>query len=242
MSTLSLEGRHVVLIGGGSGLGFQVAKLCVEKGASVTIAGRGQERLETAQKELGANVSTHPVDVMDLDSLDTLFAAQERVDCLFNTAGEYVTGPMKDLTVEEAMTAMNAKFWGQYRAVKAALPKLSADASVVLMAGADAVRPTANTPAYVACNAGLEGLGRGLAVELAPIRVNVMSPGYMDGNFWDTRRTEQERAEAYPRYRDLSTLKKVGTEAEVAHGVVFLFENTFITGSVVRTDGGYSLQ
>lgn len=242
VSKLALEDKRVVIIGGGSGLGYQVASQCVAKGAKVTIAGRGLERLEAAREALGPEVSIQAVDVMDEGSLQSLFAAQDRVDCLFNTAGVYVSGPMRDLSVQQAMTAFDAKFWGQYRAVKAAIPKLTPDASVVLIAGADAVRPTAATPAYVACNAGLEGLGRGLAFELAPIRVNVISPGYMDGNFWSTRKNEAERAEAYPRYRDGSTLGRVGTEAEVAHGVVFLFENTFLTGSVVRTDGGYSLQ
>lgn len=239
---MTLEDKRVVIIGGGSGLGYQVASQCLTKGAMVTIAGRGLERLEAARDSLGTGVNIQQADVMDEESLQNLFAAHDRVDCLLSTAGVYVSGPMKDLSVQEAMTAFDAKFWGQYRAVKAATPKLSPDASVVLIAGGDAVRPTAATPAYVACNAALEGLGRGLAFELAPIRVNAISPGYMDGNFWATRKNEAERAEAYLRYRDGSTIGRVGTEAEVAHGVVFLFENTFITGSVVRTDGGYSLQ
>lgn len=241
-TSLSLENKKIVLIGGGSGLGFEVARLCLSRGAEVVIAGRNTNRLSSACESLGPGATWHQVDVMDSESLERLFDRQASIDCLFSTAGVYVSGSMRHLTVEEAMTAFDAKFWGQYRAVKLALPRLSADASIVLMAGADSARPTAATPAYVACNSAMEGLGRGLAIELAPIRVNTISPGMMDGNFWLTRKSEAERAEALTRYGSRSPLGRVGTESEVAHGVVFLFESTFLTGSTLFLDGGFSLR
>ncbi|MCP3801337.1 SDR family oxidoreductase [Allokutzneria sp. A3M-2-11 16] len=119
--------------------------------------------------------------------------------------------------------------------------KFSSDGSVVLMSGAASVRPPAAAPAYVACNAAIEGLGRGLAVELAPVRVNVVAPGTIDGNLWAQRPAEVREA-VFAQYGADSLLRRVGRESEVAEAVLFLFTNTFMTGSTIYPDGGYSLR
>jgi NAD(P)-dependent dehydrogenase (short-subunit alcohol dehydrogenase family) len=182
------------------------------------------------------------VDTSDTASLESFFDRIPQIDYLFNTTGDYVTGPMRELSLAEAESAFKAKFWGQYAAVKYALPKMNPQGAIVLMAGADGARPTVATPAYVACNAAVEGLARGLAVELAPIRVNALSPGAMDGNFWSTRKSPAEKEEAFARYSRLNALGRVGTEAEVAQAVVFLMTNTYATGSTLYVDGGLALR
>ena len=237
-----LAGRVVVLLGGGSGLGRAVARLMCSHGAKVVLGGRTPEKLATVARELGEGATWAHVDTSDMGSLEKFFAQVQRVDYLFNTTGDYVTGPLRDLSLVEAESAFRAKFWGQYAAVKFALPKMTTESAVVLMAGADGARPTAATPAYVACNAALEGLARGLAIELAPIRINAISPGAMDGNFWSTRKSPGERAEAFNRYARLNALGKVGTEEEVARAVAFLFTNTYMTGTTLYVDGGLTLR
>jgi NAD(P)-dependent dehydrogenase (short-subunit alcohol dehydrogenase family) len=238
----ALRGRTVALIGGGSGIGLEVARISVALGATVVLGGRTTAKLISACGELGEAATWKRVDTADHSALGEFFDEIDVVDHLFTTAADYVSGSMRSLSNAEAESAMASKFWGQYYAIKYALPKFSPDGSVVLLAGADGARPTAAAAAYVACNAAVEGLGRGLAFELAPIRVNVISPGAVDGNFWSTRKAPEVRDEAFARYRDANLTKRVGTEAEVAAAVAFLFTNGYSTGTTMYVDGGYSLR
>lgn len=236
-----LDDRTVVIIGGGSGIGLAVARGAVAAGARVVLGGRTESRLAAASAELGGSASWHTVDTTDQDSLAAFFAEVPRVDHLFTPAASYRTGPLRELNDTDAASPFVSKFWGQYHAVRHAAPALAPDGSVVLMAGAASVRPAGAAPAYVACNAAVEGLGRGLAVELAPVRVNVVSPGTIDGHLWGERPAEV-REDAFAQYGRGTVLRRVGTESEVARAVLFLFTETFMTGSTLYPDGGYTLR
>ncbi|MFD4197507.1 SDR family oxidoreductase [Amycolatopsis thermoflava] len=236
---MSLTDRVVVIIGGGSGIGFEVARRAADAGAQVFLGGRTAATLEAAAAKIGAQ--WHVVDNTDSDSLAEFFGAVPRVDHLFTPGASYRTGPMRELSDEDAASPFVTKFWGQYHAVKHAAPKLSRDGSVVLMSGAASVRPPGPAPAYVACNAAIEGLGRGLAVELAPVRVNVVAPGTIDGNLWSQRPADVREA-SFAQYRSDTVLHRVGTESEVADAVLYLFSATFTTGSTLYPDGGYAFR
>ncbi|MER0242905.1 SDR family oxidoreductase [Streptomyces sp. HSW2009] len=239
--TPPLAGRTVVILGGGSGFGRAVARRSVAAGAHVVLGGRTAERLAAVAEELGERVSWRTVDTTDQASLADFFAPLERIDHLFTPAASYQTGPMLELDDEAAESPFTSKFWGQYYAVKHAAPRLSADGSVVLVSGAASVRPFGAAPAYVACNAAIEGLGRGLAAELAPVRVNVVSPGAIDGDLWG-RRPAEVREDGFARYSEATVLRRIGTEDEVADAVLFLFGNGNMTGSTLYPDGGYALR
>ncbi|GGX98479.1 SDR family oxidoreductase [Streptomyces hiroshimensis] len=236
-----LAGRDVVIVGGGSGIGLEVARRAVAAGARVVLGGRNEEKLAAAAQSLGDRAGWAAVDTTDKESLARFFDGIDRIDHLFTPAASYRVGPMRELSDSDAESPFVSKFWGQYHAVKYAAPKLTADASVVLMSGAASVRPPAAAPAYVACNAAIEGLGRGLAVELAPVRVNVVSPGTVDGNLWAQRPAEVREA-SFAQYGRDSLLHRPGTEGEIADAVLFLFTNTFMTGSTLYPDGGYALR
>lgn len=236
-----LLGRTIVLIGGGSGIGLEVARRCIALGGSVVLGGRTPERLESAAAELGAGARWGVVDTGDAASVEAFFEDVPVVDGVFTTAADYVVGSMRDLDPEAAASPFESKFWGQYRVVHAALDRLSADAAIVLMSGAASVRPPAAAPAYVAANAAIEGLARGLAVELAPIRVNAVSPGTIDGNLW-ANRDEASRTAAFAQFSADALLHRPGTESEVADAVVHLLANGYTTGSTLYVDGGYSLR
>ncbi|MFC5724243.1 SDR family oxidoreductase [Streptomyces gamaensis] len=236
-----LRGRTVVLIGGGSGIGLRVAHRVVAQGGRVVLGGRTAARLRTAAAGLGGAATWRTVDTGDSASLAAFFDGIERVDHLLTTAASYRVGPMRELSEEDAASPFASKFWGQYHAVRLAAPKLARDGSVVLMSGAASVRPVGPAPAYVACNAAIEGLGRGLAVELAPVRVNVVAPGTVDGHQW-AGRPAADREAAFAQYRRDALLRRPATEEEIAQAVVFLFTNTFTTGSTLYTDGGYTLR
>lgn len=240
-SAEDLRGRTVVLIGGGSGIALRVAHRVVAAGARVVLGGRTAARLQTAAAELGEAATWRTVDTGDAVSLAAFFDRIERVDHLFTSAASYRVGPMRELSDEDAASPFESKFWGQYHAVRLAAPKLAEGGSVVLMSGAASARPAGPAPAYVACNAAVEGLGRGLAVELAPIRVNVVAPGTVDGHLWSNRPTADREA-AFAQYRRDALLGRPATEEEIAQAVVFLFTNGFTTGSTLYTDGGYTLR
>lgn len=236
-----LQGKTVVLVGGATGIGFAVAERVIAAGGSVVLGGRTESTLKTAAAELGQRASWRTVDTSKSESVTRFFSTIEVVDALFTTAASYVTGSLRELTEDEAATPFESKFWGQYRVVKAAVPVLAADASIVLMSGAASVRPPGAAPAYVAANAAVEGLGRGLAVELAPVRVNSVAPGTIDGNLWSARPAEVRDA-AFEQFSSSTTLRRVGTEHEVADAVLYLFTSTYTTGSTLYPDGGYALR
>lgn len=233
--------RTVVLIGGGSGIGFAVAKLVVSGGGAVVLGGRRAGALEKAAAELGPSATWQVVDTADERAVEAVFARLDSVDAVFTTAATYITGSLRELSISDAASPFDSKFWGQYRVVKAALPVLTADASVVLMAGAASVRPAGAAPAYVAANAAIEGLARGLAVELAPVRVNAISPGTVDGNLWN-QRPQAVRQAAFDHFVEASTSGRLVREDEIAAAVIHLFLNGATTGSTLYPDGGYSLR
>ncbi|WP_410630860.1 SDR family oxidoreductase [Amycolatopsis sp. cmx-4-83] len=236
---MSLAGKQVVIIGGGSGIGREVARRAAASGASVHLGGRTPEKLSTAAKEVDGTWQV--VDNTDQDSLAAFFGALDRVDHLFTPGASYTVGPLRELSDEDAASPFTTKFWGQYHAVKHAVPKLAPDASIVLMSGAASVRPPGAAPAYVACNAAVEGLGRGLAVELAPVRVNVVAPGTIDGDLWAGRPADVREA-SFDQYSRDTLLHRVGKESEVADAVLYLFGSTYTTGSTLYPDGGYALR
>ncbi|TCO55125.1 NAD(P)-dependent dehydrogenase (short-subunit alcohol dehydrogenase family) [Actinocrispum wychmicini] len=230
-----------MIIGGGSGIGLAVARQAVAAGARVVLGGRSVATLTKAAEELGPAATWRAVDSTQQASLAGFFAGIDRVDHLFTPGASYRVGPMRELSDEDAASPFVSKFWGQYHAVKHAAAKLSADASIVLMSGAASVRPPGPAPAYVACNAAIEGLGRGLAVELAPVRVNVVAPGTIDGNLWSTRPAAQREA-AFDQYRRATLLHRLGRESEVADAVLYLLTNGYTTGSTLYPDGGYTFR
>ncbi|WP_328452570.1 SDR family oxidoreductase [Amycolatopsis sp. NBC_00438] len=237
MSTL--EDRTVVIIGGGSGIGLEVARRAALGGAKVHLGGRTPAKLADAASAIGA--TWQAVDSTDQDSLAAFFGALDRVDHLFTPGASYVVGPMRELSDADAASPFETKFWGQYHAVKHAAPRLAPDGSIVLMSGAASVRPPGAAPAYVACNAAIEGLGRGLAVELAPVQVNVVAPGTIDGNLWAGRPAAVREA-SFTQYSRDTLLHRVGRESEVADAVLYLFGNSYTTGSTLYPDGGYALR
>jgi NAD(P)-dependent dehydrogenase (short-subunit alcohol dehydrogenase family) len=239
LSEKAFAGRTVVLIGGGSGIGLAVARLVTAAGGRVVLGGRTAATLRDAADQLGEAAEWAVVDTSDPASIDAFFAGIATVHGLLTTAATYLTGPLAELSVADAATAFDSKFWGQYRAVKAALPKLAPDASVVLMSGAAGARPAGPAPAYSAANSAIEGLARGLAVELSPIRVNAVAPGTVDGALW-ARRDAEVRDAAFASYRAATVLGRLSTEDEIAQTVGYLLLNPATTGSTLFPDGGYT--
>ena len=236
MSITTLKGSRIVIIGGSSGIGFATAEQAIEQGAHVIIAGRSKEKLRIAQEIISNNhLQTYVLDNQDKNQLEDFFKKVGNFDHLFTPGASYTLGPIT-ATDDIAESSFIGKFWPQYYAVKYAIPFLSDSGSIVLMSGAFSQRPLKGAPAYGACNGAIESLGKALAVEIAPIRVNVVSPG--------TIRRENEQNEnrlaAYEAYKSLSLVKRPGHIDEIAHTVLYLMQNSFTTGNVLFPDGGYT--
>ncbi|MBY7113774.1 SDR family oxidoreductase [Bacillus sp. 17RED48] len=236
MSITTLKGSRIVIIGGSSGIGFATAKQAIEQGAHVIIAGHSTEKLMIAQEVINnLHLQTYVLDNQNKNQLQDFFKKVGNFDHLFTPGASYTLGPIT-ATDDIAESSFIGKFWPQYYAVKYAILFLSDSGSIVLMSGAFSQKPLKGAPAYGACNGAIESLGKALAVEIAPIRVNVVSPG--------TIRRENEQNEnrlaAYEAYKSLSLLKRPGHNDEIAHTVLYLMQNSFTTGNVLFPDGGYT--
>ncbi len=232
--------RTYAIIGGTAGIGLALAHKLVERGDRVLVGGRSPERLERTLASLGSAAVGRPVDITDRASVRGFLADTPELSGLFTPAASYQTGAFRDGDTETSEALFVAKFWSQYWAVHAALPHLRPDASIVLMSGAASIRPV-GAPAYAACNSALEGLARGLALELNPIRVNCLSPGTTDSDLWRNR-ADDIREPAYAAWRNLCLVQRPATVEEQAHAALFLLDNTNMTGNTLFCDGGYTLR
>lgn len=239
---MGLAGKRVVIVGGSSGIGLATAKLAERAGCELVIASRSRERLEEARRFLGAGVEVRTVDVTSEYQVREFFAGVGPFDHLTAPGNEGGGGPFLKVTTETAQAGFNSKFWGQYRAARCGVPHLRPGGSIVFVAGAWSQRPAAGAAARAAINSALEGLARGLAVELGPqIRVNAVSPGVLDTPLY-ARTPEAERKVLFQKAADALPLKKIGTAENAAKAILYLMDNDFVTGTTVFVDGGLTLR
>lgn len=244
MSQYTLQNQRVVIIGGSSGIGLATALQAAEAGAHIVIAGRSASRLEEAKEQIAdaasANgnrtVEGYVLDNQDEEQLKSFFNQVGEFDHLFTPGAIYVRGPLSS-DRETAESCFKGKFWPQYFAAKYAAPHLSSSGSITLMSGGFSQRPLDGGASYAACNGAIESLGKALAVELAPVRVNVVSPG----TIWREGQEGTPRGDHFKDYEKLALLQRVGRNEEIAHTVTYLMTNTFTTGSTLFVDGGYTL-
>jgi len=237
-----LKNQRVIVIGGSSGIGLATAKQALTQGAQVVITGRSLEKLEKVQALINsASLQIVVLDNKKEESIKTFFERVGNFDHLFTPGASYVRGPITS-TTEVAQSCFLGKFWPQYFAAKYALPFISKAGSIVLMSGAFSQRPANDGASYGACNGAIESLGKALAVELAPIRVNVVSPGTTETPFTWEGVAEEKRKVAYEEYKNVCLLKRVGQAEEIAQSVIYLMTNRFTTGSTLYPDGGFTLR
>ncbi|MCC9309346.1 SDR family oxidoreductase [Kitasatospora sp. RB6PN24] len=234
--------ERIVIIGGTAGIGLAAAEHFMKVGHRVVIAGRDERRLAAALEALGGAAEGRRVDASSAAELAEFFAAVGEFDHLVVTVTPHGgIGPIAELRRDQLAVLTDGKLAAHLLAVQAALPALRADGSITLVGAVTAHVGMPGTAAVAAVNAGIEAAARALAAELAPRRVNALSPGVIDTDWWDWLPGDA-RAAVFEDSAAALPLKRIGTPAEAAHAIAFLVENTFTTGISLIVDGGARLQ
>lgn len=235
---MALSGQRIVIIGGSSGMGLATARAAAAAGAAVTIASSDQERLKAALAELPDTCDAAVVNTRDEADVVALFDRVGELDHVVYTAGDTVRPqPLADLPLDAARDLFEVRFWGTVTTVKHAARRVRSGGSIVLTSGTVAVRPAPGTALAAGAAAATEGLARGLAAELAPIRVNAVRPGAIRTPLWDPV-PEPQRAALFTALADKTLTKSIGEADQIAAAHLYLMENRFVTGTVLTVDGG----
>jgi NAD(P)-dependent dehydrogenase (short-subunit alcohol dehydrogenase family) len=230
---MMLAGKKVVVVGGSSGIGLATAELAKREGADVIIASRNAGRLDAIAARL--NVIAIPADVTKDDDIANLFRRCGPVDHVVVTAAQLKTGPFKTVAMEDVRATMESKFWGAWRVARSA--EIRANGSLTLVSGYLSIRPRANSAIVGAANGALESLARSLALELAPVRVNAVSPGIIDTPI-RAAMPEAVRNDMLAKTAASLPVGRVGVGEDIARQILAFMTIGFATGSIVYIDGG----
>jgi NAD(P)-dependent dehydrogenase (short-subunit alcohol dehydrogenase family) len=226
--SMLLAGKKVVVVGGSSGIGLATAQLAKSEGAEVNA-----ERLQAAADKLGATAIA--TDVTNDDSVVALFQKCGPVDHVVVTAAQLRSGPFKTVSMDDVRSTMEGKFWGAWRVARAA--EFRPGGSLTLVTGFLSMRPRPNSAIVGAANGALESLARSLALELAPVRVNAVSPGIIDTPI-RAAMPEAARKDMLAKVAASLPVGRVGVADDIARQILAFMTIGFATGSIVYIDGG----
>jgi NAD(P)-dependent dehydrogenase (short-subunit alcohol dehydrogenase family) len=230
---MMLKGKKIVVVGGSSGIGLSTAELAVHEGAEVIIASRNAERLNAAAATIGAKAIA--ADVTSDTSIEDLFRACGPVDHVVVTAAQLKTGPFKTVPMEDVRATMEGKLWGAWRVARSA--DIRPGGSLTLVSGFLSIRPRPNSAIISVANGALESLTRALALELAPVRVNCVSPGIIDTPI-RAAMPEAARRDMLAKTAAGLPVGRVGVGDDIARQILAFMTIGFATGSIVYLDGG----
>ena len=234
---MELQGRHVIVVGGSTGIGRAVVDDVVAAGGIVTVGSRSLSKLEKVRAEHGDRVKINTVDVTDESSVQRFFTAADPADHLVICPGDMAVGPVTEVSRQAIDASLGTKIVGQVWCVRHALPRLSERASITLIAGAAGFRAYPGMPVTSAANAAIGGLGQSLALDLKPRRVNVIVAGMIDTPLWDWM-PEADRQQLYAQLAAQTPVGRIGQPSDVSASVVHVMINDFIDGAVFAVDGG----
>lgn len=237
---MKLTEQQVIVVGGSAGIGLAVARLAQERGARVTIMGRSEERLRAAAATLGAGVSVIAMDAGNEEQVHRAFAGFETIHHVYVASGSTKLGGFLDGTVDEAIAPFVERIWGSVYVTRAVAKKIPAGGSVTFTGGLSTDRPVPGAWVSGIGTATAEQLARVLALELAPIRFNAVSPGYTDTPMWDRILGDNKNA-VLSSVAEKLPVKHIATPEEVAEAVLLLMTNRSITGESLHVDGGARL-
>lgn len=236
--SIQLTSKTVLIAGGSSGVGLALARKALAAGAEVHIVGRSAEKLEMARSALASpSLVTHQTDISNAQQVQELASKILTVDHLVTTAAELTFKPFVEMSPADIDSTLAAKLWGPLNLVMHFHPKLAPFGSITFYTGSAAYKASHGASVVAMANAGLDGLTRTLALELAPVRVNAVSPGVFDSPTWNFI-PEGTRAHVLKDIGRSLPIGRVGTVEELADAGMFVIGNGFTTGTVLQIDGG----
>ena len=234
----ALQDNTVVVVGRGSGIARAITLMARSEGARVVVAGRDKDRLAGAYDDPG--ISADAVDITDDTSIAALAERVGPVDHVISTASARARGKLAELERKDLQLSFDTKVIGPTMLAKHFAPQMNPRGSLVLFSGVNAFKVNIGYLGVAITNGAVDFLTRSLAVELAPIRVNTISPGVIDTGAWDSM--GQEGKHAYFEHISASNpARRIGTPDDVANAVLFAMTNTFLTGVTLKIDGGEPL-
>jgi NAD(P)-dependent dehydrogenase (short-subunit alcohol dehydrogenase family) len=234
-----LHDETVLVIGRGGGLARAVCLAACDAGAHVIAAGRNQAALDAAYAGQ-PGISTGTVDLTDEASIAALGKRLGTVSHVVSTASARARGRMADLDRDAVRRSFDTKVIGPLMLAKHLAPRMTDGGSITLFSGAAAAKITVGTLAVAITNAAADTLARSLALELAPIRVNAISPGVIDTGAWDAL-GEQGKTAYFADMRARNPARRIGTTDDIANAVLFAMTSSFLTGQTLHIDGGEPL-
>ena len=228
----SLRNKRILIVGGSSGIGLTVAKQACKEGGKVIIASRSAaEKHNDLVAAVGQHFETYAFDVISEAETEAAMKKIGNIDHLvITTRPEISPAPFVETDFKQAKAAFETKFWGQYQLIQKAKDQMNQNGSIVMTAGIAGEKIFKNFSTMAVINSATETLCRSLAMELAPIRVNVVSPGFV-----------APKSLAVEKYAQQFPSGKLASPEEVAGAYIYLMASSYITGTSVVIDGGARL-
>jgi NAD(P)-dependent dehydrogenase (short-subunit alcohol dehydrogenase family) len=232
-----LSGKRVVVLGGTSGIGLAVAEEVAREGGRVVVASSREARVKEALARLPGGEGKG-VDLRDEHAVTAFFDGLGAIDHLVYTAGEeLLLSPFAELDLAKARAFWELRYWGALSAVKAARPHLARDGSIVLTSGTAGLRPPPGFAIGAAICSAIEATTRALAVELAPVRVNVVTPGFVNTTLWSNI-PDAARAGMFRDVAAKLPVGRIGTAEDIAEHYLSFLRGGYVTGQSIVVDGG----
>jgi NAD(P)-dependent dehydrogenase (short-subunit alcohol dehydrogenase family) len=217
-------------------MGLATAKYLAQLGYDIIIASRSKEKLDKAIQSIGKGKS-YVIDASSEKTVEDFFSSLPTFHHIVISAADFVMGPFLDLSIQEAKRFFDSKFWSQYTVAKYGVKKIQKNGSITFFSGILSQKPSLNLSVAASINSAIEGLTRSLALEVAPIRVNAIAPGTIHTPVWDVV-PEQDRITYFEQAQKTLPVRRIGQPEDIAQAVRFLIECGYITGDVIRCDGG----
>jgi NAD(P)-dependent dehydrogenase (short-subunit alcohol dehydrogenase family) len=233
--------KRIVVLGGSSGIGLEVAQQAAAQGARAIIASSNADRVKQAVATLEGKAEGHTLDLSKERDIQNFFEKIGDVDHLVFTAGDALQlNELAETDLTKARQAFELRYWAVLAAVKYASPHIRKDGSIVLTTGIAGRRPRKGWTVAASICGTIEALTRALAVELAPIRVNAVCPGVVRTNLWNNMQ-DQDREAMYENAGKRLLVGRVGEAPEIARTYLFLMQEGYSTGQTIVVDGGAAL-
>ena len=235
---MTLTDKRIIILGGTSGIGLAVAQAAAAEGARIVLASSNMARVQEALASLPRGTEGRTLDLTDASAVEAFFESARAFDHLVYTAGESLKlAPLAESDLPTARSFFELRYWGAFAAAKYAQSHILPGGSIVFTSGVAGARPHQGWSVAASICSAMEGLTRALAVELAPVRVNIVSPGVVKTPLW-REMTDESREALYAAESRRLPVGHVATPEEIAAGYLYLMKQTYVSGQTLTIDGG----